>query len=178
MTTTPQHDFLVYEFSALTIKAALATRDAQAPVYARHASAIQRGAALDAVRKMLVGLEHRYAPAPVSTDDHMTCIADTADRLSEQLADTLHERRLRIGVTQKLINLHLKNLRAAGFIPEPPRCPIDGIIRDRAELTYAWTTSVEMEDYRRAIADLRPKAGTTSLAMWEVQEFRRRRQHG
>jgi len=115
-----------------------------------------------------------YVKGNVTEDRHVEFIKRTADDVSEALAKKLHDGRLRIGVSQKLINLHLKYLWAAGFIQEPPHCPIDGIIRDKAGIDYDWTTNDSIDDYKRAVAQLRKVANGRSLSVWELEEFRRR----
>ena len=103
-------------------------------------------------------------------------IADASSELSRKLSRYLHQGRFRIGVTQKLINVHLKYLWTAGFCPEPPHCPIDGIIRDIAGINYNWTSSDSVDEYLQAIAALKKLASAEghSLAQWELESFRRR----
>lgn len=81
-----------------------------------------------------------------------------------------------MGVAQKLVNVHLKYLWTAGFCPEPPHCPIDGIIRDIAGIDYTWTQSDSIEEYKVAIAKLKTLAEEKgfTLAQWELKVFRRR----
>ncbi|MFY3919845.1 hypothetical protein ACOTI7_20975 [Achromobacter xylosoxidans] len=106
----------------------------------------------------------------------MALISALADRISCQHEPSLYKGRFRHGVAQKLVNIHLKYLWAAGVIPEPPHCPIDGIIRDLAGLKYDWTVSDSVAEYEAAIAELRVRAQPRTLAIWELQEFRRRAQ--
>jgi hypothetical protein len=168
--------FLTYELGILTIKEALSTRDDAHPVYARAATRTQRGAVQDTIRAVLPEVERQYTETVVSDNVHMRFIAETADRLSIAHGDSLHNGRFRIGIAQKLINLYLKYLWSAGLVSEPPHCPLDGIVRDIADIEYDWTFSDSIENYRCAIDALRRVAKPKTLAVWELEEFRRRAQ--
>jgi hypothetical protein len=170
--------FLSYELGVLTLKAALSTRDDAYPVYARNATRMQLAAAQDAIRAVLPIVEKQYSQiAGQKSDDlHMQFIVETADQLSDAHCVALHNGRFRIGIAQKLINLHLKYLWTAALIPEPPHCPLDGIIRDIANLEYDWTSSDSIDDYKCAIYALKHVATPRTLSVWELEEFRRRAQ--
>ena len=168
--------FLCYELGLLSLKAALSTRDGEAPVYAKGVKIHQRKKEKKVFRSVLETLEAIYAKGDITEDRHIEFIQKTADDVSEKLKNKLHNERFRIGVAQKLINLHLKYLWATGFIQEPFHCPIDGIIRDRARISYDWTTNDSIEEYKKAIEELRKEAGDRSLSVWELEEFRRRDQ--
>jgi hypothetical protein len=166
--------FLCYELGLLSLKAALSTRDVDAPVYAKGIKFHQRTKEKKVLRGVLEKLEKMYVAGGVTEDQHVEFIRQTAVEVSNVLGDKLHNGRFRIGVAQKLINLHLKYLWAAGYIEEPPHCPIDGIIRDKAKITYDWTTNDLLEDYKRAVEALRKVTNGRSLSVWELEEFRRR----
>lgn len=175
-TVDPKGAFLVYELGLLTIKAALSTRDAKNPIYAVGQSPYQRATALRAFRTVLAEIERKYARFKVSEAEHVKFISETATEVSKVLGAQLHCGRFRVGVTQKLVNLHLKYLWVAGFVTEPLHCPLDGIIRDRAGLSYDWTSNDSIADYSAAIAALQKVAGRKSLAVWELESFRRKAQ--
>ncbi len=166
--------FLCYELGLLSLKAALSTRDGNAPVYAKGIKIHQRTKEKKVFRGVLEKIERMYVQGGVTESQHVDLIRDTADDVSKVLGNKLHNGRFRIGVTQKLINLHLKYLWAAGYVQEPPHCPIDGIIRDKAQIVYDWTTNDSIEDYEQAVASLKEVANGRSLSVWELQEFRRR----
>jgi hypothetical protein len=168
--------FLSYELGLLSVKAALSTRDKNWPIYSESTKQHQRGTVQDAIRSVLVGLETRYGGNTPTETQHVQFIQDSSDILSRDLNVFLFKGRFRVGVMQKLINLHLKYLWVAGVIPEPPHCPLDGIVRDLSKLNYDWTTSDSIEEYKSAIAALRKFALPRSLSEWELCEFRRRAQ--
>lgn len=166
--------FLRYELGLLSLKAALSTRDDEWPIYHGSKKLYQRGKAKRAFRAVLNEVETKYAASPVTEDEHVVYIEAVADRLSRDLGDYLHGRRFRIGVAQKLVNIHLKYLWAADLCKQPPHCPIDGIIRDAAKLDYDWTRSDSIQEYRNAITALKIVANGTNLSEWELQNFKRR----
>jgi hypothetical protein len=128
------------------------------------------------VRQWLTVIEEKYSKGNIDEAEHVAFIAEIAKELSKQLARYLHNGRFRVGVAQKLVNVHLKYLWTAGFCPEPPHCPIDGRIRDAAGINYLWTKSDSIEEYEQAISELRAisKAKDLTLAQWELETFRRR----
>lgn len=166
--------FLSYELGLLSLKAALSTRNGKAPVYAKGIEYHQRKKEKKVFREILNKLEHIYIKGEITEEQHVKFIEKTALDVSKELQNSLHNGRFRIGVAQKLINLHLKYLWATGYITEPPHCPIDGIIRDKAQISYDWTTDDSIEAYERAIGDLKAVADTRTLAVWELEEFRRK----
>ncbi|MNN10769.1 hypothetical protein D3C81_1237020 [compost metagenome] len=166
--------FLSYELGLLSLKAALSTRNGKAPVYAKGIEYHQRKKEKKVFREILNKLEHIYVKGEITEEQHVKFIEQTALDVSKELQKSLHNGRFRIGVAQKLINLHLKYLWATGYITEPPHCPIDGIIRDKAQISYDWTTDDSIEAYERAIGDLKAVADTRTLAVWELEEFRRK----
>lgn len=171
---TLKRRFLTYELGLLSLKAALSTRDEGWPIYNLSRKLHQRSKAKTAFRAMLKDVEANYLQGGVTEQAHNRRIADVADYLSVELKDDLYQGRFRIGISQKLVNVHLKYLWAAGICPEPPHCPIDGIIRDIAGIEYDWTRSDSISEYKQAIASLREVANGKSLSAWELEEFRRR----
>lgn len=165
--------FLSYELGLLSLKAALSTRNGNAPVYAKGIEYHQRKEEKKVFRGILDKLEHMYVKGGITEEQHVKFIEQTALDVSKALENSLHNGRFRIGVAQKL-TLHLKYLWATGYIKEPPHCPIDGIIRDKAKISYDWTTDDSIEAYKRAIGDLKAVADSRTLAVWELEEFRRR----
>jgi len=89
----------------------------------------------------------------------------------------------KIGIAQKLLNLHLKYLWCLGQIPEPPHCPVDALILKKskepkavlAELT-PWTKINLIEEYMATIEVLRIEADKENqrLATWELAKYERR----
>ena len=169
-------EFLRYEIGILTLKAALSTRAGGAPIYSDACREHQRAPIKRALRRELRELELGYSYGGISSNDHCEYIASLANRISQAYHDSLHERRFRFGIAQKLVNLHLKYLWSLGLVEEPPHCPLDGVVRDLAKLNYDWTTNDSQEDYMKAINRLVTLAHPRRLSVWELQEFKRREQ--
>jgi hypothetical protein len=169
-----KHRFLVYELGLLSLKAALSTRDQSWPIYNAEKKSYQRSEAKSEFRAVLKEIKEKYSKNRVTESKHIEFIAEVARTLSQQLKSHLHNERFRIGVAQKLVNIHLKYLWITGLCPEPPHCPIDGIIRDLAKIDYDWTQSDSIDDYKCAINSLKKVAYPKTLSLWELEEFRRR----
>lgn len=169
--------FLAYELGLLSLAAALSTRKKDWPIYSEICKGQdQRKNVHAAFRTELENLATIYTERSVTEKNHITMISAIADRISCQHESSLYKGRFRHGVTQKLVNIYLKYLWAAGVIPEPPHCPIDGIIRDLVGLHYDWTISDSATEYVDAIEALKEHARPLTLATWELQNFRRRAQ--
>jgi hypothetical protein len=172
-----KREFLRYELGLLSLNAALATRNHQVPVYSSKTKSNQRKEVKESLRKILEDVATFYSNGSVKEIEHLAFIQKVADDISIEHGDKLHNCRFRIGIAQKLINLHLKYLWVSEFIKEPCHCPIDGVIRDRAGLSYNWISNDSIEDYKKAIAKLKEKAGDVSLSVWELYNFQRKNQN-
>ena len=127
---TQKRRFLAYELRLLSLKAALSTRSKDWPIYGDSTSLYQRLTAQKAFHAVFEEIEKAYMRGGVTEQAHNDRIVEISNRLSSQLKSKLLNERFRIGISQKLINVHLKYLWAAGLCPEPPHCPIDRSIRD------------------------------------------------
>ncbi|MCK5385071.1 MAG: hypothetical protein KAJ29_05790 [Alphaproteobacteria bacterium] len=175
-----QKRFIGYELGLLTIKAALSTRDKNNTIYKSSVKEHQKKPAKNAIRDVLTEIEVKYETM-LSEKQHVQYISDTATNLTNKIGQYLRNDEFRIGIAQKLINLHLKYLWCSNVISEPPHCPIDGIIRDKVkveypEFNYDWISSNSIDEYRLAAAILRQQAESKkqTVAQWELREFRRR----
>jgi len=175
-----QKRFIGYELGLLTIKAALSTRDRNYTIYKKTVKDHQRRPVKNAIRNVLTEIENKY-DTMLSEEEHVQFILNTANKLTDNIGQYLRNEEFRIGITQKLINMHLKYLWCSGVVSEPPHCPIDGIIRDKVKVEYPkfnydWISSNSIEDYTSAVATLHQQAESKSqtIAQWELREFRRR----
>jgi hypothetical protein len=97
---------------------------------------------------------------------------------SKNFASILNDGYLKIGVSQKLINLYLKYLWSLNKIQTPPHCPFDRIIITK--LGYAsppsWTKLDNIELYKEFVQKAKQKAEIqkSSIAEWELKVFQRR----
>ena len=163
--------FLNYEFATLSLVAALATRNPQAPVYRSGVGEEEKQITKDWLRKHLGSLGEQYRAKNVTDAEHVKNIATLVAEASKELGPSLYKSNLRFGVAQKLLNLYLKYLWATEYIREPPHCPIDGRIAQKAKLKYQWTTSEAEAEYISAIEALRNGPASESIATWELRNF-------
>ncbi len=181
MSSKDQKRFICYEIALLTVKAALSTRDKTYTIYKSTVKDHQRKIAKKSIRNVLTKIESDYSPKMLNENDHTRYISDTAAKLTSNIGEYLRNDEFRVGIAQKLVNMHLKYLWCAGFIGEPPHCPIDGIIRDKvrtnyADFNYDWIRSTDIKEYQTAVKILHKQAEARSqtIAQWELTEFRRR----
>lgn len=172
-----KNKFLRYELGLLSLKAALSTRNNQFPIYNLSIKLHQRAEIKRDFRSYLAQIEQKYA-SEISEQAHIEFIKTLSDSLSQKHGESFYEGRFRIGISQKLVNVHLKYLWAAGLCPEPLHCPIDGIVRDIAAIDYNWISSDSIDEYTKAIEQLKLIAQhkNQSLAEWELEAFKRRDQ--
>lgn len=108
---------------------------------------------------------------------HERNIIDLSEFGTSTEHDILEPEGYKIGVAQKLLNLHLKYLWCLGVVAEPPHCPVDRIVIGKTDLrgTVAWTRITTIDEYRRIIAALKEKAAERrmSLAEWELSIYER-----
>jgi hypothetical protein len=108
----------------------------------------------------------------VSEGDHVKVIQSISSQLSAEFPNILKGNRLRIGTTQKALNLYLKTLWCLDLErPDPPHCPVDGTILARVKISGKWTELDSSEVYMQWIERLRTHALRISfdtLAEWEL----------
>lgn len=163
-----QEQFLRDEFFTLTLMATVQ----RARVYVPGAAPDARWSFHRALRSSLERLEAVYRQ-PVSEEDHIRNIVALADELSTVNADVLVGGRFRIGTAQKALNLYLKYLWCLGKVPSPPHCPFDSRVIDKLPeyCGMSWTALDDPARYRELVAAAKARAGSMSLAVWELRAF-------
>lgn len=168
-----QQGFLNREVWILTFIAGLGTRGT--PVYAKSASDTDKDAFKLTFRQRVEQLaEESYKPSRPNSEQHTRNIEELSDSLSKEYSSVLDNGRLRIGVTQKLLNLYLKYQWCLGAIQEPPHCPFDGIILSKLGVaeSVSWTKLDNANEYRRLVDLAKATAGPDqSVARWELTQF-------
>lgn len=164
-----QESFLKDEFFDFTIRGAFQVRGGS-NIYDDKASSKEKEEFRDALRLSLEQLIPRYC-APVSEEDHIQNIVDLSEELSRKRAGVLKNKRFRIGIAQKALNLYLKYLWCLGKVPTPPHCPFDrNVIEELPNCSEInWTELDNPEGYRKLVAAAKEKAGTAPLAQWELE---------
>lgn len=150
----------------------------RARIYANHVSPKRRAEFRTEIRSYLQRLvQEQYRNGPVTGSTHIQNIEDLCNQISSAFGDLLQERRFRIGVGQKLLNLHLKYLWCLNKINMPPHFPIDRIILEELKMPGAdtnWTKFDDIETYKEIIANAEKTAKDLPLAEWELAVFQRR----
>lgn len=161
-------DFLRDQFHGMVLQATVQ----RARIYAPDAPEREREAFRVGLREQLDRVAARY-PEGVSDTAHVRNIALLADTVSRQHHTALRGGRFRIGPAQKALNLFLKYQWTAGWIAEPPHCPLDAIIIGKlpARVRCNWTDLDSVEAYRQLVTAAREVAGAKSLARWELAAY-------
>ena len=123
----------------------------------------------------------KYKKGGVDSEGHIKTIKEISSWASRRYGEILADGRLRLGIAQKLLNLHLKYLWCWGIIPEPPHCPFDRNIINKLGYVdeVSWTEMDDVRIYRKLVKAARRAAGDRlSLARWELEEFKRKGPRG
>ena len=132
-----------------------------------------RQAMREDMQKYLMDIAQEYRNN-VGDEKHIENIKAFANEISKNHSSILKNKRFRIGVAQKALNVYLKYLWCQGKIKEPPHCPFDGGIINKLslgkEFSRAWTQTDEINDYRAwvKVAKEVAKRENLSLAEWEL----------
>ena len=101
--------------------------------------------------------------------------SDTHAANIKKLQDATEEfgERCKIGTCQKLMNLLCKYYWCAGWIAEPPHCPLDRKILRAVGINRNWTEIDDLEEYKTIIKTIEEKArqNSTTVAAWELCEW-------
>ena len=123
----------------------------------------------DAWAALIVETATKYKQE-VTDPVHCHNVAQITESLSNRFAPILMGDRLRFGTSQKAFNLYLKCLwRLKELGRQPPHCPIDRIVLQKAKSPGSWTKSDSVQEYESWIDAIRKCALTErkTLADWE-----------
>ncbi len=107
---------------------------------------------------------------------HVNSISDLS-QFTNAYQNILSGGKLNIGVSQKLLNLHLKYLWCLGKIETPPHFPVDRRIQELLGFKniISWTKINTVDDYMKIINQSKKHLGTCkSLAELELMVYERR----
>ena len=162
--------FLEAQFHGMVLQATVQ----RARIYAPDSSEESREAFRSALWEQLDRLTFGYRQE-VEESEHVENIQRLTTRVSRGHGPALRGGRFRIGPAQKALNLMLKYHWSAGWIPEPPHCPLDAIIIGKLprDVHHNWTDLDSVSDYRKLIRAARAKAEAEglSLAQWELATY-------
>jgi len=158
--------FLKNEFLTMSVLGALG----RSKTYSKSASKQDKSLFRNALRDKLREIGDKYI-SQISQEEHISNIKKIADDLTSSYPLCLKNRRFRIGIAQKALNLYLKYLWCVGLIPEPPHCPFDSIVisylHDCTDLK--WTSIDTIVDYKRLVESAQTISKDKSLPVWELE---------
>lgn len=129
-------------------------------------------------KELLIMLNDVLSKEDYNDRDHYRIITAFSNKISRdrRFKRCLANGRLRIGTSQKLINLYWKmNWLFKPGIKVPLHCPFDSIIirkLDRSVHHIKWTKSDEITEYKTLVAEARKKLPSgKSIAEWELETY-------
>lgn len=122
-------------------------------------------------------LEPRYENGRVTEKQHIENIFFISNH-TKKFAEILTGGKLNFGVSQKLLNLHLKYLWCLDKMATPPHFPVDRRIQETLGLKpiVPWTEFQDEIDYMRIIDNVKQRLGKDfkTVAEYELNHFKRR----
>lgn len=122
-------------------------------IYKPRSTDIRKKEFREALQKFLETIESIYNQSAITTSRHVTLIK-RLQSWSAKFKDILNGGKLNFGISQKLLNLHLKGLWCFGLLKyAPPHFPVDRIIQERFKIKpiIAWTKIKDKKEYLRII---------------------------
>ena len=135
------------------------------PIYARtiKGNDPRRVVFREAWQQAILSVEGEYkkpiSTLPESEKEHTARIQSIRRGLVEKYGDILHQGKIRFGVAQKSLNLHLKVLWCKGEIPCPPHCTLDDNVLEETRWDGAkWSRLENAAEYEDCIEKCREAA--------------------
>jgi hypothetical protein len=158
--------FLKNEFLTMSVHGALG----RSKTYSKHVSELDKSRFRIALREKLKEVGDHYI-FQIPEKEHLSKIKKIADDLTSSYPHCLKNRRFRIGIAQKALNLYLKYIWCFGLIPEPPHCPFDSIVisylHDCTDLK--WTSIDTIVEYKRLVKSAKMISKDKLLPVWELE---------
>ncbi|WP_394749328.1 hypothetical protein [Spongiimicrobium salis] len=169
-----KHQFLLNEIWILTFGGAFQ----RSGVYSANVSEDMRSEIRNALRsfvdEVLVPKYVNTVPSDIEHVDNIKSLCETSTAYKKYLSNGA----INFGVSQKLLNLHLKYRWCIGDIKEPPHFPVDRIIQKKLRYPIVpWTQMKDETDYMKIIAFAKAELknhNCKSLATLELKLFDRR----
>lgn len=122
-------------------------------------------------------LDPQYVNGNVTDKQHIENIYLLSNQTND-FDEILNGGQLNFGVSQKLLNLHLKYLWCLGKIEIPPHFPVDRRIQETLKLkpVLPWTDFQDETDYMRIINSVKQRLDKNykTVAEYELKHFERR----
>ncbi len=136
-------------------------------VYAPNLSEKHKNDIKDSIKDELKKIANSYIKN-ISEEAHMKNIEHISQAITRNHSKKLKDGCLRIGTTQKLLNVYIKFLWCLGEAREPKHCPIDGIVLKEIKDNQKWTELRSIEEYKKIISKIRKHINNNeTIAKWE-----------
>ncbi len=176
-----KEEFLINEMIQSSINSGLQTRNQDFPIY--NFEQLQLNDAKNLRKDIhfyLLNCLTEYAD--ITEEKHVKIIKTLSSDISLKYGKILHNKRFRIGVSQKIVNLFLKHMWVIGKIEEPLHCPFDNIIKvkilvgNKSVVLKDWTELDQISEYKKYVSFARLKAAEskTTIAHWELENWKNR----
>ncbi|GAH57345.1 unnamed protein product, partial [marine sediment metagenome] len=127
-------------------------------VYANNITQKERVDLKKSIKEELKKIAKKYIN-PVSENNHINNIKHLSQIISKKHTKILKKGLLRIGTSQKLLNVYIKFLWCLGKVAKPPHCPIDGIVLYEIGDYRNWTDLKTITEYKDVISKIRKHIG-------------------
>ncbi len=169
-----KEQFILNEIWTLTFGAAFQ----RASVYKNDIDDTEKQSLKTAIRSYIEEvLEPHYKNGNVTEKQHIENIFLLSNH-TRDFAEILNGGQLNFGVSQKLLNLHLKYLWCLDKTAIPPHFPVDRRIQETLKLKpiLPWTDFQDEKDYMRIINAVKQKLDKDfkTVAEYELKHFERR----
>lgn len=169
-----KEQFILNEIWTLTFGAAFQ----RASVYKKGIDEEKKGPLKIEIRRFIeTELEPQYKNAVVSEAKHISNIYSLSDH-SMKFDSILNGGKLNFGVSQKLLNLHLKYLWCLNKTRIPPHFPVDRRIQETLKLKpiVPWTDFDDEKEYMKIVNNVKQKLNNDfkTVAEYELNHFKRR----
>ena len=173
-----------------TLGASLSVKNPKYPVFRSDANEMQKSKFREDLGQTIVRVSQAYKNHAVPDQAHVEAICHVADCMSQRHGPVLDRFRLRIGVTQKALNLYLKFAWTLGWMKQhPPHCPFDRkvisfllkgqTIREVCNSCDKWTQMDCVGCYWTWVEEAKRKVSASSryasIAEWELYWWSRNR---
>jgi hypothetical protein len=178
-----KESFLIEELLQLTLNAGMSTRNNSFPIYDLENINLNEARRLrKEIKSFLLNYFEALKERCITETEHVNKILELSKLITTKYNAILFQKKFRIGISQKLINLFLKYLWCLDFIDKPCHCPFDNIIKLKIRSKFKearlidWTEMNKIKDYLFYVEKARIISSNEGLSIseWELINWKRR----